>query len=342
MEDVLHDRLQRLGDVELAILVSLLSAQHCIFSTTQRAHADLRTELGYICNEAFGLQTAVIDCSSKMTVDDFSESLLVDVLDDFEDAQELRDGSGNPTLSVDFHTTRGSSVNRLGSFSNSLNDRRIADVVIAANLDQASSTVQMQALELLRTKRIFTRTSRHTASKDFLFIVVLSSPGARLSHHLHDLFAMSHFHAEEDGLPYLDGTMGKDSNVTFSSADIKRLRNSSAEARITGEIAAYLHNIVVFMRMSRYVKGGVTATATRHLRAVAMALAPLHGVSYVTPSLITLAAKKVYPHRLVLATAETERSLRWGSDPEAVRQLLQGVTVEDVLEDVIASVETPL
>ena len=60
------------------------------------------------------------------------------------------------------------------------------------------------------------------------------------------------------------------------------------------------------------------------------------------PSLVALAARKVYPHRLVLATADTERSLQWGSDPQAVKEMLEGVTVEDAIEDVIDSVETPL
>ena len=120
------------------------------------------------------------------------------------------------------------------------------------------------------------------------------------------------------------------------------LRTLSDQVRMTGEVAAYLHNVVIFMRMSRYVKGGVTAAATRHLRAVAMALAPLHGLDYVPPSLIALAARKVYPHRLVLATAETERSLQWGSDPVAVKEALDGLTAEDVIDDVLGSVETPL
>ncbi|KAK4546410.1 hypothetical protein LTR36_002087 [Oleoguttula mirabilis] len=338
MDDLLQDKLSQLGDLDLAILVSLVSGQHCIFTSGPQRTRDLRDELRLTCTETFGLQAAVVDCSAKTTVDQFSEALLVDVIDDFEDAVEER----NDPTGLSWAPHRGHSPGRFGSLSNALDDRRIADVVVAHHLDRAGTNVQVQTLELLRTKRIFTRTSMHTAPKDFLFIVVLSKQDARLSHHLHDMFAMSHFHAEEDGLPHLEGTWETVTSRLFATEDIKHLRSLADRVKLTGEVAAYLHNIVVFMRMSRFIKGGVTATATRHLRTVALALAPLHGLDYVPPSLIALAARKVYPHRLVLATAETERSLQWGSDPEAVRELLEGLTAEDVIEDVLGSVETPL
>ncbi|KAK5129825.1 hypothetical protein LTR08_002802 [Meristemomyces frigidus] len=335
MDDRLQDKLRQLGDLDLAILVSLSAGQHCIFASEPHATRGLRDELRLTCTGTFGLQAAVIDCSASSTVDDFSEALLVDVVDDFEDALERRDDPVDPP-------PRGHSPARFGSVGNTLDDRRIADVVIAHHLDQAAANVQVQTLELLRTKRIFTRTSMHLAPRAFLFVVVLSQPDARLAHHLHDMFALAHTHDEEAGLPRLHGTLGPPLPPAFSAKDIKHLRALSDQVRMTGEVAAYLHNIVVFMRMSRYVKAGVTAAATRHLRAVATALAPLHGLDYVPPSLIALAARKVYPHRLVLATAETERSLQWGSEPAAVREALEGLTVEDVVDDVIASVETPL
>lgn len=340
MDDQLQNKLRQLGDLDLAILVSLTSGQHCIFSSAPPSTGSLRNELRLTCTETFGLQAAVIDCSSTTTVDHFSEALLVDMADDFEDAVERRDDP----VELSWAPHRGHSPARFGSLGNTLDDRRIADVVIAHRLDRAGTNVQVQTLELLRTKRIFTRTSMHVAPKDFLFVVVLSKPNAKLSHHLHDMFALSHSHAPEDGLPHLDSTLQTDAYASrlFSTDNIRHLRSLADQARLTGEVAAYLHNIVVFMRMSRYIKGGVTAAATRHLRAVAMSLAPLHGLDYVPPSLIALAARKVYAHRLVLATAETERSLQWGSDPEAVKEMLDGVTAADVIEDVLGSVETPL
>jgi MoxR-like ATPase len=78
------------------------------------------------------------------------------------------------------------------------------------------------------------------------------------------------------------------------------------------------------------------------LHSTERALAPIHGFSYVSPSLVALAAKKIYPHRIVITTPENERSMQWGSSLDAVRAVLEGVTAEDVIEEVLHAVEVPL
>ena len=71
-------------------------------------------------------------------------------------------------------------------------------------------------------------------------------------------------------------------------------------------------------------------------------LAPLHGLNYISPSMIALAARKIYPHRIVITAPENERSVQWGSSLEAIKAVLDGVTVDDVIEEVLESVEVPL
>lgn len=61
-----------------------------------------------------------------------------------------------------------------------------------------------------------------------------------------------------------------------------------------------------------------------------------------SPSLVGLAARKVYPHRIEIVTPEQERSVQWGSTVEAVRDMLEGVTTEEVIEEVLVAVEVPL
>jgi hypothetical protein len=46
--------------------------------------------------------------------------------------------------------------------------------------------------------------------------------------------------------------------------EINRLTTLTAEVKISSEVRAYLHNIVVFMRLHRAVAGGISAMATRH------------------------------------------------------------------------------
>jgi hypothetical protein len=57
---------------------------------------------------------------------------------------------------------------------------------------------------------------------------------------------------------------------------------------------------------------------------------------------VALAARKIYPHRLLLCAAEKERSMQYGSDLQAVRDAMEGLTPEDVIEAVLNSVECPL
>ena len=72
------------------------------------------------------------------------------------------------------------------------------------------------------------------------------------------------------------------------------------------------------------------------------ALAPLHGLGYITPALVALAARKIYPHRIQITSPENERSMQWGSSLDAVKAVLEGVTSDDVVEEVLQSVEVPL
>ena len=71
-------------------------------------------------------------------------------------------------------------------------------------------------------------------------------------------------------------------------------------------------------------------------------LATLHSQTFVTPSLVALAARKIYPHRIELATPATERSMQWGSDLDAVAAEIEGATPESIIEDILAMVECPL
>lgn len=71
-------------------------------------------------------------------------------------------------------------------------------------------------------------------------------------------------------------------------------------------------------------------------------LAVLNDLDYVTPSLVGMAARKVFLHRIIITTPEKERSMQWGSDLAAVAELLEGASPETVVEEVLATVDCPL
>lgn len=105
--------------------------------------------------------------------------------------------------------------------------------------------------------------------------------------------------------------------------------------------------------------GGISAVATTHFDKLvryvlshyfgtpsncSRCLVPLHDLTYATPSLMALAARKIYLHRIHIVKPEKERSMQWGSDLNAIKTLLEGIGAEDVIEDVlgITGAEAPL
>jgi len=57
---------------------------------------------------------------------------------------------------------------------------------------------------------------------------------------------------------------------------------------------------------------------------------------------VVLAVKKIYPHRIQIATPEKERSMQYGSDLKAVCNFLEGLSPESIIETVLSAVECPL
>ena len=298
---------------------------------------------------------------------------------------------------------------------------RMANVVIAKNLNLASEVVQIQALELMRSQRILTSTGMQAAPRPFLLVAVVAAERGFLwngcdctekssSHdgkavgrsphmtaHLNDYFSIAHWHDPDDGFPNNQeqdeeerkGGSGEVSSDTdsvvrrseaggsyhstgsvhsggrrllpsFSEADIRRLASMSENVRVDMEVLRYQLNVVAFLRLHRAVAvmgpaasgiSCISPNATRDFEKLAQCLAPLHRLDYVTPALVALAAKKTYLHRIRTVPVGRkgsrpatihERSMQWGSEKAAVEVLLEGISPEDVIDDVLASVVPPV
>ncbi|KAI2629140.1 hypothetical protein GGS26DRAFT_114982 [Hypomontagnella submonticulosa] len=418
-EDLLH-RIHALGDLDLAALLCLISREHCIVSTEPSELDNLIDELWLVASQTFNLPCAVVYCTPRTTLDNLAAAIQL------PPPQPPANSQPQSVLHspVPRSPPSDSPLRRRGTESSSYfqgsnthvtgttylppapsTPPQIANVILAKNLDRAPKDVQIQCLELLRTRRILTRTSVQAAPKQFLFVAVLETGGAsRLVSHLNDLFYVSHWHDPEDGFAHLEGEWDEDNDaktgdgetasldsassiirrsiaestqkpsrsrstndmraekqdfadksslssshlpafVSISESDIASLALLARQVNLDIEVMRYELNIVSFIRMHRSVApggGGATPLATRHLDRLARCLAALHGLDYVTPSLVALAVKKVYPHRIRISAPERERSMQWGSDLTAVEVLLDGVDAEYVIEDVLSMVEAPL
>ncbi|ROT43162.1 hypothetical protein SODALDRAFT_327334 [Sodiomyces alkalinus F11] len=377
-DDHLLAKVHGLSDLELAALLCLLSREHCLISTPPEALDDLIEELQLISTQTFGLRCAVVHCHPETTLDDFTSSILVPTTARASSFLQARHAD---TPESSYFASRSDTLTpqpRVTSFqapspSTVPTTNIIANVVIAKNLNAAPKAVQIQALELLRTRRIFTRTSVQQAPKKFLFVAALaarSGGAARVTPHLNDFFYLAHWHDPNDGFANLDeaeyggGTAGEGSETAsmesvvkksscggepavsddplFSDVDIATLAKLSREVQVDVDVFRYQMNIISFLRIHRAVRSGVSPTATKHFEQLIKALAPLHGLNYATPALVALALKKTYLHRIQIVRPEEERSIQWGSQVEAVKALLDGVGPEEVMDDVLEMVPTPL
>lgn len=147
---------------------------------------------------------------------------------------------------------------------------------------------------------------------------------------------------------------------SFTDADIDRLATLSKTVRVDMEVLRYQLNVVAFLRMHRAVAvmgptmsglSCVSPRATKHLEKLARCLAPLHRLDYISPALVALATRKTYLHRIRTvpvghsgsrqATVH-ERSMQWGSEKVAVEAILERISPEEVIDDVLGSVVPPV
>lgn len=414
-DDQLLNKVHSLSDVELACLLSLISNEHCIISSPADCLNDLVAELQLVTERTFGLKSAVVECTPHTTLEDFASSLLLHPPSPTtaRSVSPFLARSGNesyfPTRhhapSQFSHGLRQSSppppphhahTSPLTPTSPSIGQShsQIANIILAKNLDKAPKSVQIQALELLRTHRIFTRTSVQTAPKTFMLVAVLGADSggeARVTAHLNDFFYVAHWvDPDEEGFAQLDrddessiapsetqrrggdddaasiastasvvkrrsrasgnlfrslksfntGTFSKP--PTFSQSDISNLRQLSLRVSVDIDVTRYQMNIVSFLRMHRAVGGGISPQATRQFEVLMKSLAPLHGLDFVTPALVSLAARKIYLHRIKMVEPSRERSMQWGSEHGAIERLLNGWGPEDVIDEVLGMVGAPV
>ncbi|KAM5483457.1 hypothetical protein McanCB56680_003029 [Microsporum canis] len=359
----LVNKVEDLTDLEFAVLLCLIAKEHCLIDTPASTLDDLANELILISRDIFGLSHAVIDCTNDTSEDEFYRG----ILQCYE--QE--------TLSHVPRTRECSSKNLeapqrtcTDTFTRSHGRGRVVNIIIAKNFDRISQSIQIQTLEILRSRRVCIKSAMYNAPNDFIFIPILSSStqelSSRLNNHLNEHIFVSHYHDPSIGLVNLEGDdssladeRGSLSSVLRKSSssghlankvetplileeNIDFLRTLTHDVTISTEVYCYLENIINFLRFNRAVFSGITAPATRQFHKIVKCLAPLHGVDYVPPSLVALATTKIYRHRISVARPQDDRSMMYGSDINAVETILSDATPESIIEDVLAEVEAPL
>ncbi|KAK9471321.1 uncharacterized protein V1510DRAFT_404301 [Dipodascopsis tothii] len=207
-----------------------------------------------------------------------------------------------------------------------------ATLAVLRDVGTASDYVQAQLLDILRTR---------AGPVLAVPVVVRTRLRPQLFAYLVDHMFISHHYDAKDA-PAAPTAPPK-TVALFPRRDVDRLGALLASIHISTEVRRYMQDIMVFLRMHRVVRGGVSSRATRDFELAVRCLSLLNGLAFATPSVVAVAARKVYAHRVVVVTDPSDdRSVLWGSDLDAVRAFLDQWDTELVLDDVLASVPAPL
>ena len=172
-----------------------------------------------MARKTFGLSCAVINCDASTTFESFTSALLLPHSEDSDSSLAALDNTKSPESYFSYRS-RYQQRNSLAGPS-----LRIANIVLAKNLDLAPLAVQIQALELLRIGRVFTRTAVHSAPKRFLFVPVLGADSGGCTHvtkHLNDFFLLAHWHDPEDGFLNLEDDEELDDDTISTGSVVKK------------------------------------------------------------------------------------------------------------------------
>lgn len=353
----LLDNIQELTDLELAILLSLVAQSHCLMTAEDALVDDLASEISLIVSDRFGLSCAVLEPDDFVSAESFGEASLEKRATQLATDDDPQPGSLRPRLeNLDIRAAP-----RPSRDESYLDTRMIKNVIIAKGFNLADEYVQVQAIEIINNKRFISRTTVHTAPKVFLFIpiVTASSRYIQLVPHLNDRIFISHDYQHEEGFTNLEemdrssdsSSSPSQKHITWESPQksrhiskeaIDKIRSMGEATAMTPEVRRYLQDIVTFLRIERGVDGAITPRATTQFVALAKFLAPLHGINFVTPTLVALAARKIYPHRITIAATLRERSMQYGSDPAAIEELMDGLTPQEIIEAVLNTVQCPV
>ncbi|GJJ67849.1 hypothetical protein EMPS_00195 [Entomortierella parvispora] len=184
--------------------------------------------------------------------------------------------------------------------------RRIAQAIILDGLENASQEIFAVIMEMIITREINDR--NRYVFPDLIVIAVFNSPTVpdNIPKQLLDYFAIN-------GSYYFSTPQPKPQSVPnrrhalFRRTDWDELSKRMKTVTVANDMTRYIRDVIVAIRTHEAVHGGLTARAALDLEAIMKTLAAIFQSKFVTPELLTIAAEKVFSHRLQLKSARIRR-----------------------------------
>lgn len=124
--------------------------------------------------------------------------------------------------------------------------------------------------------------------------------------------------------------------------DINIMREKVMNLTMMAEIKIYIYDLIVELRYSRYVKGGIPTNVIFDVRDFIKFWAYIQGKQFITPVVVKDCFRIVLPMRIQLVQAEEDPSLMYGTNMSLASQLVQCINVHDVIDIAISKVIPPI
>lgn len=128
----------------------------------------------------------------------------------------------------------------------------------------------------------------------------------------------------------------------FKFTDLNEIKEHIRNITITTEITTYIYDLIVEVRYSRFIKGGIPTYIISDLTDFIRFKSFMLNMGFVTPVMVKKCFKIILPLRLHLIEPEDDPSLLYGSNLALVKQLVNIINVNDVIDIAIANVKPPI
>lgn len=223
-----------------------------------------------------------------------------------------------PVTPVDFtfHRRRHESASNTAGYGSvggetsgvTISGRRVAQAIVLDGLENASQEVYATLLEMAISKEINDR-NRYTFP-DLIIIAIFRSPNVpdNIPKQLLDYFAINGSYQSSTPQPRIQPAPPR-KHAFFRRAELDDFSKRMKAVTVSNDMMRYIRDVVVGIRTHEAVHGGLTARAALDLEVILKALAAIFYATFVTPDLVTIAAEKVFAHRLELKSSKRRKML---------------------------------
>lgn len=257
-------------------------------------------------------------------------------------------GISNPAICSCHENTEWNDI------GDALND---SNVFVLTNFDSTCREIQAYLLEgLMKSLFIFANEDQSTdrvvhLPEDFHVFIVNrqhSKKSNDMLYYLKDYFFFQHSFIPQDEIDLssrihdLESLPPKSVTTLVTKKELDNCREKLAQIKIIPDLKVYMQNIVVFLRTHRVVRKGISPGAVKKFDLLLRILCVLDSSSFATPTLISLAARTLFPLKIELVAVQDEPTLHYGSDINLLEKWLPKWDAEMVVEDVLNTVPSPL